>query len=112
MARRSNGVLPEKYRTRNENRKTEIYYDDKNKTISIAAAKGSYLNAPAMRSYKVVVHNCNGSKSVLINGKTMVLSNCPDANLKNNSACYDKNKMQLSVQTSKFPVTQNVIVKF
>ena len=104
--------VSERYRTRNENRKTEIYYDDKNKTISIAAAKGSYLNAPAMRSYKVVVHNCNGSKSVLINGKTMVLSNCPDANLKNNSACYDKNKMQLSVQTSKFPVTQNVIVKF
>lgn len=102
--------VTERFRTKNENRKTEIVYDDKNKSITILPAKGSYQNAPSMRSYQIVLHNGAMPKAVLVNNEKINLVNT-NGQLKANTASYNQNTNEVFVQTKKFFVGKKVVVQ-
>jgi len=64
--------VSEKYRTDNRKRTTVLQYRENPGRLTIHSAKGSYAGAPAKRSYHLLLHGVDESRTVSLNEEPLV----------------------------------------
>ncbi|MEW7292138.1 glycoside hydrolase family 31 protein [Aquimarina sp. 2304DJ70-9] len=88
----------EKYRTKNENRKTMFTYDNTLKKFAIQPSKGGFEGANSSRIYTLVIHGLANTESVKINGSI------------SNNINFQKIKNIVSINLGEFSVNEKIEV--
>lgn len=106
-------AVTEKYRTKNENRVTDIIYNDSNKKLTIKAAKGNYSNAPNKRYYKLIIHGFLQSQKVEINSKIVpFITESESLSNDMNGVIWSENTKTLHIYIGKQNVNSDVEIRF
>ncbi len=104
--------ITESYRTKGEVQKTKLVFLQSIMTLSISAAVGSYGNAPAHRSYRIVFHGLSRPMCVNVNGRQLKSAYSDDEALSSEGAIvWNKQKKCLSVFMQRVPVDQGLLVQ-
>jgi hypothetical protein len=105
-------AVTEKYKTKNENRTTDIIYTNSDYSVIIKAVKGTYTNAPENRAYQICIYGIAKLNKVEVNGKPLKLFKEEKQMVEQgNSIFWSEDMKTLHIYTGPHSIHKDVIVK-
>jgi MYXO-CTERM domain-containing protein len=97
--------VTEKFRTKNELRKTELRFAQQDLGVEIGAAQGTFSGAPATRSYQIVYHGLSATAALCL-GTTAIpaYASATEVPANKDGAVWDSAKKLLNVYLAAKPV--------
>ncbi|MBN1610760.1 MAG: DUF5110 domain-containing protein [Polyangiaceae bacterium] len=101
--------VTEKFRTKNELRVTDLRFSQQDLGVQIAAAEGTYSEAPTSRSYQVVYHGLSATTPLYVNGTAIpAVSGQAEIAAGEDGAVWDAENKLLNVYVASRPVDTRV----
>lgn len=103
--------ISERYRTHNEQRRTEINYQQTEGRLTILLSSGTYSNAPSHRAIRIEFHGIQSPSCIEFNGKEMKNYRSLKSAMKaKEGVVWDKKKNIATVFLKSHPVDQKMIL--
>jgi alpha-D-xyloside xylohydrolase len=104
--------VTERYRTKNELRRTGIVHNSQTHTIAVHASNGSYLGAPENRTYHFVFHGLKSAVGVELNGRLLQQFEDREKVLsRGEGAFWNTREKTLEIVTKSSPVNTELILQ-